>query len=85
MATRTHCVGADTPQTRDSNAAKRENADPANFLCRCRLEGISKEQKRDSPEEGNLSLQLFIFKAPGPAVWGYGLWGSVGWDRAIFN
>jgi hypothetical protein len=26
---------------------------------------------------------LGFFKAPGPAVWGYGLWGSVGWDRAI--
>ena len=36
--------------------------------------------------EGKLSslLSFYFLEAPGPAVWGYGLWGSVGWDRAIF-
>ena len=26
---------------------------------------------------------LVAFKRPAPAVWGNGLWGSVGWSRAI--
>jgi hypothetical protein len=33
-------------------------------------------------EEGGV-VDFGAFKRPAPAVWGNGLWGSVGWGRAI--
>jgi hypothetical protein len=34
-------------------------------------------------EKCNSWLFQGAFKRPAPAVWGNGLWGSVGWSRAI--
>lgn len=50
--------------------------------------GLSPQKQRERVVWGkaiSLLCSFTLFKAPGPAVWGYGLWGSVGWDRAISN
>ena len=61
-------------------------------LCACLIPRNVGEVDRKSKKKEfrRRAISLFkalhsFFKAPGPAVWGYGLWGSVGWDRAIFN
>jgi hypothetical protein len=44
---------------------------------------LTRDSENRTGREGGEGCIFSAFKRPAPAVWGNGLWGSVGWSRAI--